>query len=276
MNISSFTEKDPFAPIKYVYDVQQVLHHEKSAIQEILVLECTYFGRVLVLDGVVQLTEKDEFLYHEMLAHVALHAHPQPESILIIGGGDGGTLREVAKHTLVKRIDLVELDPRVIEVSKQFLPTVATSFDDPRLRAIHADGVKFLEQENPGYDVIIVDCTDPVGPAQALFTDSFFNNALRRLTPDGMLVAQTESLHFHRPFVADVQHRLSNIFKIADLYTASLATYAGNWWTFSIASKKNDPRTQARTCEVPTRHYADDVHTNAFLPKSLYQQLMQE
>ncbi|MFC1963064.1 polyamine aminopropyltransferase [Chloroflexota bacterium] len=274
--MSSFTERDPFAPIRYVYDVQQVLHYEKSAIQEISVLECTYFGKVLVLDGVVQLTEKDEFLYHEMLTQIPLHAHPRPKKVLIIGGGDGGTLREVAKHNIVKKIDLVELDLRVIEVSKQFLPSVANSFDDPRLKIINADGVRFLEQKDLSYDVIIVDCTDPIGPAKALFTDNFFNNASHRLAADGLLVAQTESLHFHRPFVADVQRRLSKTFEITALYTAPLATYAGNWWTFSIASKKYNPQTQSRTCEVPTKHYANDVHAHAFLPQSLYQRLMQE
>ena len=271
-----FHERDPFSPIKYSYPVQQVIHHERSEVQEILVLECSHFGRVLALDGVVQLTEADEFIYHEMLTHVALHAHPKPENVLIIGGGDGGALREVAKHGQVKRIDLVEIDPRVIEVSERFLPFVASSFGDPRVKVYHNDGANFLQQEHRGYEVIVIDCTDPVGPAQSLFTDEFFNSALNRLTLDGILVSQTESLHFHRQFVADVQRRLSSAFTIADLYTVSLATYAGNWWTFSIGSTRHNPRVQARKCEVTTRYYSDDVHTHAFLPKSLYQELICE
>ena len=271
-----FHETDPIAPIKYVYRVQNVLHRERSEIQEIVVLESEYFGRILVLDGVVQLTEKDEYLYHEMLTQVALHAHPSPETVLIIGGGDGGTLREVAKHSAVKSIDFVEIDERVIEVSKQFLPTVATSFDDRRLRIAAMDGAKFLDQTEHSFDVIIIDSTDPVGPAKALSTTEFFSNAHRRLSPTGILVAQTESLHFHREFVADVQRRLSQVFGIVDLYTAPLATYAGNWWTFSIASKRYEPRKQARSCEVSTEHYSDDVHGHAFLPKSLYEKLIRQ
>ncbi len=271
-----FLERDPFSPIRYAYKVQQVIHQEQTEFQDILVLDCAHFGRVLALDGVVQLTESDEFIYHEMLSHVALHAHPQPENVLIIGGGDGGTLREVAKHRSVGRIDLVELDRRVVEVARRFLPTVATSFDDPRVSVSHMDGAAFLQQSDRAFEVIIVDCTDPVGPAEGLFSDQFFADVARRLAPDGMFVVQTESLHFHRAFVADVQRRLSQLFDTVDLYTAPLATYAGNWWTFSIGSKRHDPRIQARSCEVPTEYYFDDVHAHAFLPLSLYRRLIRE
>ena len=271
-----FLERDPFSPIRYAYKAQQILHSEQSEFQEILVFECAYFGRILALDGVVQLTEKDEFIYHEMLTHVVLHAHPRPENVLIIGGGDGGTLREVAKHKPVSRIDLVELDPAVIQVSRQYLPTLATSFDDPRLTISNMEGAAFLQQSTTLYDVIIVDCTDPVGPAKGLFSDDFFADVIHRLAPDGIFVAQTESLHFHRPFVTEVQHRLARMFNIADLYTASLATYAGNWWTFSVGSRRYNPRAQAQNCEVTTKYYSDDVHAHAFLPQSLYDRLIRK
>ena len=269
-----FPEKDPIAPIRYVYAVRSILHEERSDFQEIAVLDSEYFGRILVLDGVIQLTERDEFFYHEMLTQVPLHAHPDPRNVLIIGGGDGGSLREVAKHDAVASIDLVEIDERVIEVSKQYFPTVATSYGDSRLTVAATDGAEFLKQTRKAYDVIIIDSTDPVGPARALSTSGFFTDAFNRLSADGMLAAQTESLHFHRDFVADVQNRLSQVFPIVDLYTVPLATYAGNWWTFSIASKRHDPRKQAQACSVPTRHYADDVHAHSFLPASVYQRLV--
>jgi spermidine synthase len=271
-----FHERDPFSPIRYSYTARQIIHQEQTDFQEVLILDCADFGRVLALDGVVQLTERDEHIYHEMLAHVPLHAHPQPENVLVIGGGDGGTVREVAKHRAVSRIDLVELDRRVVEVARQFLPTVATSFEDPRLTVSHMDGAEFLRQTDRLFDVVIVDCTDPVGPATGLVSDGFFADVERRLSPDGLFAAQTESLHFHREFVADVQRRLSNVFGVVNLYTAPLATYAGNWWTFSIASKKHDPRVQARRCEVATRYYFDDVHGHAFLPPSLYRRLVRD
>ena len=269
-----FIERDPFSPIRYAYKTQQVVHQEQTEFQEILVLDCAHFGRVLALDGVVQLTESDEFIYHEMLSHVVLHAHPRPENVLIIGGGDGGTLREAAKHRSVRGIDLVELDRRVVEVARQFLPSVATSFDDPRVSVSHMEGAAFLRESDRAFEVIIVDCTDPVGPAEGLFSDGVFADVVSRLAPDGMFVAQTESLHFHRDFVKDVQRRLSRFFDRVDLYTAPLATYAGNWWTFSIGSKVHDPRIQARGCEVPTKYYFDDVHGHAFLPPSLYRRLI--
>jgi spermidine synthase len=271
-----FIERDPFSPIRYAYRVKAQLHREQSWFQEILVLDLAHFGKALVLDGVVQLTERDEYIYHEMLTQVALHSHPSPESVLIVGGGDGGSLREVAKHKTVTGIDLVELDPKVVEVCRQFLPAVAAAFDDPRLTMTHADGARFLKQADQRYDLVIVDCTDPVGPAQALSTREFFADCARCLKPEGMVVAQTESLHFHRHFVADVQRLLSEVFPIADLYTAALATYAGNWWTFSVGSKSRDPRMQARVCQVPARYYSDDVHAHSFLPGSLYRKLMQE
>lgn len=270
---SVFREQDPFSPIVYSYDVQEVLYSSKTKYQEIAVLRSAHFGKMLVLDNVVQLTERDEHFYHEMLAQVPLHAHPAPADVLIVGGGDGGALREVLKHNVVKRVVLAEIDPEVIEVSRRFFPTLSAGFADPRVSVKTKDGAELVARTKGDFDLIIVDCTDPIGAATSLSTDQFFTDAFSALKTDGVYVAQTESLHFHRDFVRDVQQRLAQVFPIVDLYAAPLATYAGNWWTFSIASKKHDPRAKARRCEVPTRYYAADVHTQAFLPPSLLQKL---
>jgi len=141
-----FVERDPYAPIRHQYPVSRVLHEEKSEYQEILVLESPHFGKLLVLDGVVQLDERYEFMYHEFIAHVPLYAHPNPEEVLIIGGGDGGTLREVLKHSSVKRAVLVDIDRRVIEVSKEFFPTLSSGFDDPRAIVVNEDGYKYVQE----------------------------------------------------------------------------------------------------------------------------------
>ncbi len=271
-----FHEKDPFAPIQYSYRVDEVICHRRTRHQDLLIFRSPYFGRVLALDGVVQLTERDEYLYHEMLAHVALHAHPRPVDVLIIGGGDGGTLREVVKHECVGRIVMVELDQGVIEASREFLPSLSTGFTDPRVRVIEAEGSSYMANADDKFDLIVVDSTDPVGPAQSLFTAECFSSAFSALKPDGLLVGQTESLHFHRSFIREVQRNLRSIFNLADLYSVPLATYAGNWWTFSIASKLHDPRQLARDVRVSTRYYARDVHHQAFIPSSLYNQLMSE
>ena len=272
---SFFQEKDPFAPIKYSYEVEEVICQRKTKHQELLVFKSPYFGRVLALDGVVQLTERDEYFYHEMLAQVALHAHPSPSDVLIIGGGDGGTLREVLKHQVVKRALVVELDRGVIEASKEFFPTLSTGFADSRTQILEAEGAEFLARTREKFNLIIVDSTDPVGPAESLFTTQCFH-AFSALKAEGIFVAQTESLHFHREFVREVQHRLAQIFNLVDLYTVPLATYAGNWWTFSIASKVHNPREVLRKCEVSTRYYTEDVHRHTFLPPSLYQKIMSD
>lgn len=271
-----FQETDPFAPISYGYEFEEVLCWRKTKHQELLIFTNPFFGRVLALNGVVQLTERDEHFYHEMLAHVALHSHPHAADALIIGGGDGGTLREVLKHDTIRKAVLVELDREVIEASKEHLPTLSSGFADPRAEIIEAEGSDFLSRMEEQFDVIIIDSTDPVGPAASLFTSQFLNRAFSALKADGMFVAQTESLHFHRAFVRQVQQKLAAIFRVVDLYAVPIATYAGNWWTFSIASKTHNPRDVRRKHSVSTKYYAEDVHRHAFLPESLYGKLMSE
>jgi len=271
-----FYENDPFAPIQYTYRVDQVICHRKTKHQDLVIFQNPYFGRVLALDGVVQLTERDEHFYHEMLAHVGLHAHPRPVDVLIIGGGDGGTLREVVKHDCVSKIVMVELDSGVIEASREYLPALSTGFGDPRLQVIEAEGSRYLAETHESFDLIIMDSTDPVGPAMSLFTSECFSSAFSALRADGMLVGQTESLHFHQSFIREVQRRLRLVFKMVDLYTVPLTTYAGNWWTFSIASKLHDPRQLSREIQVSTKYYAADVHRHAFLPASVYNRLVDE
>ncbi|MCJ7515552.1 MAG: polyamine aminopropyltransferase [Dehalococcoidia bacterium] len=269
-----FFENDPFSPIAYLYQVSEILHRCKSSYQEIMILNSPYFGKMLVLDGVVQLTEKDEFFYHEMLAHVVLHAHVHPKTVLIIGGGDGGTLREVLKHKQVEKAQVVEIDKEVIEVSKRFFPELSTGFTDERAELIEMDGVNYIKQTKCKYDAVIVDSTDPVGSAEGLFTEQFFSDILNILNNDGIFVIQTESLHFHRQFVIDTQIKLRGLFKIVGLYSVPVATYAGNWWTFSIASKKYSVKKPNRNKEVITRYYDEQVHKNAFLTDNLYLKLL--
>jgi spermidine synthase len=270
MSSITFSESDPFSPIRYTYSLKRIVHEHRSPFGEVKVAEHDYFGRMLILNDVVQLTERDEYFYHEMLAHVPLHAHPSPSQVLIIGGGDGGTLREVLKHEQVGKAILVEIDQAVVETSKRFLPTLSTGFADPRAEGIFTEGSRFISQHKDSFDVVLVDCTDPVGPAESLFTDRFFSHASNALKDDGIVVLQTESLHFHLEFIRQVQDRLRGFFSRVDLYTVPVATYAGNWWTFSVASKVHDPRLPLRPCSVSTRYYAEDVHRNAFLAPSLY------
>jgi len=269
-----FIERDPYAPIRHCYTVSKVLYEGKSEYQEILVLESPEFGRLLVLDGVVQLDEKYEFMYHEYLAHVPMHAHPNPEDVLIIGGGDGGTLREVLKHEGVKRAVLVDIDKEVIEVSKKFFPTLSCGFDDPRAIVVNEDGYKYIQDYENEFDVIIVDSTDPVGFAHVLTTEEFFRFVHRALKEDGIFTAQTESIHYHLDMVVRIQKNLQKVFPIVDLYTSVVPIYAGYWWTYSIASKKHPVREPSREVKVQTKIYSEEMHRYAFLPEGFYQKIM--
>ncbi|WP_353684057.1 polyamine aminopropyltransferase [Thermodesulfovibrio sp. 3907-1M] len=269
-----FFEKDPYAPIQYVYDVEKVLYKGKSKFQEIMVFENPYFGRILVLDGVVQLTERDEFIYHEMLTHVLLHAHPEAKTVAVIGGGDGGAVREVLKHDCVKKLYFIEIDEEVINVSKKFFPTVSCSIDDPRVEIRCMDGAEFIKEMNNALDIIIVDSTDIIGFAKSLFTVEFFKSVRDALTQDGMFVTLSESLIFHKELVYEVQNSMKLIFPIVDLYTASIATYAGNWWSFSVGSKSLDPREIRKQVKVSTKLYTEDLHRVCFLPRDIYAKLL--
>jgi spermidine synthase len=269
-----FFEKDPYAPIQYLYEVSNVLHHSKSSYQEIMVFENPFFGRILVLDGVVQITERDEFFYHEMLSHVVLKAHPDPRRIIVIGGGDGGTVREVLRHKTVEKVYFIEIDEEVINVSKKFFPAVACGMDDSRVEIKCMDGAEFVKGRNADIDLVIVDSTDIIGFAKSLFTGEFFKSVKDALSENGMIVTLSESLHFHKEIVIEVQNTLRSVFPIADLYTAPIATYGGNWWTFSIGSKKLDPREIRRADQPDTKYYSDDIHRSAFLPRDMYAKLM--
>lgn len=269
-----FFEKDPYAPIQYTYEVTGVLHKSTSKFQEIMVFENPFFGKVLVLDGVVQITERDEFFYHEMLAHVVLNAHPNPKKVIVIGGGDGGTIREVVRHPSVEKAYFIEIDEEVINVSKKFFPAVACEVENPRVEVHAMDGAEFVKQRPGDIDAVIVDSTDIVGFAKSLFTKEFFTSVRDCLTEDGFFVTLSESLHFHKDILIGVQETMKTVFPIVDLYTAPLATYAGNWWSFSVGSKKLDPRIAKRTEPLGTKYYSPDIHRTCFLPKDMYDRLM--
>jgi spermidine synthase len=270
-----FFEKDPYAPIQYTYEVTNILHKSKSKYQDIMVFENPFFGKILVLDGVVQITERDEFFYHEMLTHVVMNAHPAPKNIIVIGGGDGGTVREVLKHKSVEKVYFIEIDEEVINVSKKFFPSVASGMDNSRVEIKCIDGAEFVKGRNTDIDVVIVDSTDIVGFAKSLFTEEFFTSIKNCLTEDGMFVTLSESLHFHKDIVIEVQETMKSVFQIVDLYTAPIATYSGNWWTFSVGSKKLDPRVIRRKDEIATKYYSSDINRNSFLPQEMYARLME-
>jgi spermidine synthase len=269
-----FTETAPFVGVEYQYDVEKILYKGKSRFQEIMVFENPNFGRMLILDNVVQITDRDEFFYHEMLSHVLLHAHPNPRKVVVIGGGDGGTVREVCKHPGVEQVYFIEIDPEVIRVSEEFFPKVASANKDPRVEIKCMDGAEFIKSCKGDIDVVLVDSTDPIGFARTLYTDNFFKTIHEAMREDGMFGIQSESLLLHADIIAEVQQSIRKVFPISDLITFQTATYPGNWWTISVGSKKHDPRTLARPVEVGTRYYSDEMHAHSFLPRGFYERVL--
>ncbi|MEB1808165.1 MAG: polyamine aminopropyltransferase [Bacillaceae bacterium] len=250
--------------------IKRTLHTEQTDFQKLDMVETEEFGNMLVLDGMVMTTQKDEFVYHEMVAHVPLFTHPNPENVLVVGGGDGGVIREVLKHPSVKKATLVEIDGKVIEYSKKYLPEIAGMLDDARVEVKVDDGFMHIANSENEYDVIMVDSTEPVGPAVNLFTKGFYAGISKALKGDGVFVAQTDNPWFTPELITNVQRDVKEIFPITRLYIANIPTYPSGLWTFTIGSKKHDPIAieDSRFHDIETKYYTKDLHKAAFtLPR---------
>jgi spermidine synthase len=250
--------------------IKQTMVHEQTDFQELAMIETEEYGNMLVLDGMVMTTEKDEFVYHEMVAHPALFTHPNPENVLVVGGGDGGVIREVLKHAKVKKAVLVDIDGKVIEYSKKYLPTIAGKLDDPRVEVIVNDGYMHIHDHKNTYDVIMVDSTEPVGPAVNLFTKGFYQGIHDALKEDGIFVAQTDNPWFKADLIQSVNRDVKEVFSIVRVYVANIPTYPSGLWTFTMGSKKHDPLAvdESGIPELDTKYYTPRLHKAAFaLPK---------
>ena len=247
--------------------VKSTIYKEETEYQKMSLLETEQFGKTLILDGAIQTTEKDEFVYHEMITHVPLFTHPNPEKVLVIGGGDGGTVREILKHTSVEKAVLVEIDKRVVEISKEFLPEISCALDDKRLEIKVTDGIKYVNDHKNEFDVIIVDSTDPVGPAVGLFENRFYKSVHEALKEDGIFVAQTESPFFYESLINKITNDISSVFKICRLYTCAIPSYPGGFWSFTMGSKMNDPYTVdvSKIPDLDTKYYNAGIHKACFV-----------
>lgn len=249
---------------------EKTYHTEKTQYQEIALIETKQFGRMLVLDGTVQTTIGDEFIYHEMITHIPLFTHDCPKKALVVGGGDGGTVREILKHPQIEKAVLVEIDGRVVEVSKKYLPEISCALDDSRVEVNIVDGIKYVKEHKGEFDVIIVDSTDPVGPATGLFSREFFSAIFDALNEDGIFVAQTESPFYHKDLIRKVFKDVDSVFPITRFYTCPVPTYPSGYWSFTMGSKKYDPlKTDINNIDaIDTKYYCREIHRAAFvLPK---------
>ncbi len=249
--------------------VTKRVHEETTPYQHIEIVDTEQYGRLLILDGVFQTSVKDEWTYHEMIAHVPLMMHPHPERVLIIGGGDGGVAREVCRHECVKQVDLCDIDGRVIELSKEYFPTISKVLLNPpeKLHVHVGDGIAFAASVKNFYDVIIIDCSDPIGPGEGLFTRDFYRSAKEALREDGLIVQQTESPIVQQKTVHDVYQAMGDVFPIVRLYYSHVPIYPGCLHSFMIGSKKYDPLTAEVTREAPKpmKYYNAGIQKSCFV-----------
>lgn len=250
--------------------VKRTLHTEQTDFQLLEMAETEEWGNMLFLDGMVMTSQKDEFVYHEMVAHVPLFTHPNPENVLVVGGGDGGVIREIMKHPKVKKATLVDIDGKVIEYSKVYLPEIACELDNPRVDVQVGDGFMHIAESENEYDVIMVDSTEPVGPAVNLFTKGFYAGISKALKEDGLFVAQSDNPWFKADLIGQVQKDVKEIFPITNMYLANIPTYPSGLWCFTIGSKKYDPLQvpDEQFFDIETKYYTKELHKAAFvLPK---------
>ena len=256
------------------FKVDKVLKEVKTKRQHLLIFETPYFGRVLVIDGVVQTTEKDEFAYHEMLSHVPILAHGKVKRVLIVGGGDGGVLKQVLRHRGVTSVTVVEIDETVIELCEEYLPLISEgAFKNPRTNLVIDDGFSYLAETTDSYDVIIVDSTDPFGPGETLFTEQFYNNCHSRLKMNGILVSQNGVPFIQEQEFVSSHNRLQNIFKDTTFYLTVVPTYVGGYMALGWASDfeahrwvtRDDLAARYRGAGLTTRYYSPDIHKASFV-----------
>jgi len=252
--------------------VNQILHHEKSQYQDVLVFESSDYGTVLVLDNVIQCTERDEFSYQEMITHLAMNSHPNPKKVLVIGGGDGGVLREVVKHDTVEEAILCDIDEAVIRVSKKYLPSMSIGFQHPAVKVHIGDGFKFLEDRKNEFDVIITDSSDPEGPAESLFQKPYFELLNGALREGGVITTQAENQWLHIALISKLKKSCQEVFPVVEYAYTTIPTYPSGQIGFMICCKDPDRNVkeplrswsqeeEERLC----RYYNKDIHRASFV-----------
>lgn len=255
------------------FKVEKTLFSGTSRYQQVDVVQTADHGAMLLNDGIVMVSERDEYVYHEMIAHVPLFVHPDPSRVLVIGGGDGGTVREIVKHESVSRVVMVEIDEMVINACREHMPSISYALDDPRVELIVDDGVKFAASTSETFDVVLIDSTDPIGPAAPLFDRRFYENVSSLLSDKGIMISQAESPFYDFKIQSSMLGNQRPFFERLHLYTFTNLTYPGGLWSFGFGSRGLCPITdfdpdRAEARNVHTLYYTPDIHVASFvLPK---------
>ena len=276
-----FSEKST-ETCKFSIKVKEQIYSEKTPFQTIAFFESYDFGRFFTLDGLMMVNEKDEFIYHDMIVHVPMAVNPTIKKVLVIGGGDGGTVRELTRYNSIESIDLVDIDERVVRLCEKYLPLTASKFEDPRVSTYFEDGVAFVKKRQDYYDLILVDSTDPIGPGEGLFTSEFYKDCYKALNSNGILINQHESPYFNN-YALEMQKahkKLKSIFDVCKVYQFHMPTYASGHWLFGFASKGLDPikdhkKEEWESLGLITKYYNSGIHFGSFQLPSYVQNLLE-
>ena len=272
---SIWLTEDEKENLKISYRIHQVLFEETSPFQHVMVVDSHTFGRMLVLDGIVQTTTLDGFIYNEMISHMPLSIHPNPRHVLIIGGGDCGAAQEAVKYPSVEQVDLVEIDEAVVRACKAFMPEISGGPDsDPRIHFHYCDGVEYAKRYRNKYDVVIVDSSDPIGPAVQLFETSFYQSLYDILKDDGLMVCQSQSPILHQDIMVQSYKRISGLFPHVKMYTAVVPTYPGGLWSFTIGSKREIPKPEQIRFDKQAKYVNEGVLRSAFALPAFVEKLL--
>ncbi len=267
----------------FTFKVKEVLHTEYSNLQRLDILDTYEFGRVMLLDGFIMYTERDEFVYHEMITHIPLFAHENPKRVLIVGGGDGGSAREVSRHAYLERIDDVDIDEVVPKNSMKYTPFVGSGFKQDNVNLIIGDGIQYVKEKANLYDVVIVDSTDPFGPAEGLFNSEFYSNVKNILSDGGIVVAQAENAYYDAKWMMRSVNNMRKAFgkDRVTIYQAAIPTYPSGCWAFSIAWKgdkhpmESFDKERFEKLNLKLKYYNPEIHKAAFVLPNFVREILE-
>lgn len=269
--------------VRFSIKVDEQIYSGKSEFQAIDVFKSKEFGTFFTLDGLMMVTEKDEFIYHDMIVHIPMATNPNIKNVLVIGAGDGGTVRELTRYKNIEKIDMVEIDKLVVDVCREYLPQTASQLDDERVTLYFEDGLKFVRSIENKYDLIIVDSTDPFGPGEGLFTKEFYGNCYKALTDEGILVNQHESPYYdaYAKSMGRAHKRIRELFPVCRVYQAHIPTYPSGHWLFGFASKKYDPINNDgiekwNDLGIETKYYNTELHKGAFALPNYVKKMLED
>lgn len=261
--------------------VNSTIYHDESDFQTVDIIDTPALGKMLILDGLVMTSDRDEFFYHEMISHIPMNSHPCPKNVLVIGGGDGGTVREVLRHPSVEKVILCEIDGLVVEACKKHLPNIAGKLDDPRVDIQIRDGVEFMKGKKEEFDIILIDSTDPLGPGVGLFTEEFYTNVKNSLKKGGIMVAQSESPFADQKEMKLMYALLKKVFPIVRPYVGPMPTYPGGYWSWAFCSVDVEPLSyidEKRVEEISknSKLYNAEIHRSVFALPNFVKKLVSE